>query len=594
MLKYLWSIILIFPILAPNGISQEIQTGALAETEIVEAWLVRQKIQTANNSLVENQLKTIQNLQLKYGLSSIPSISNALLNETINSESSVFREKKVEYARLFSNDSSLVDHFLCGSERSFSAVKYCLHAYKKDLASHEGKLRFLANLSTILLGTLFLTALGFSILLILKRWNASVLFLSYKTPTFTSWGFSIIQIIVLMTAYLLLGSWGLFMMTIFLLARYFDFQEKICVSFLLVFFLLVPTLLRNQTYKMNYDLSVARIYEFPYEDFDFQNKIKKLENHLSTYTKDAFALFTLARLHYKLGNVKQALAYFERAQESNPKWHKPLINIAAIRYKQDQTQEAINALKQASKVNPNSTYAFFNLARIFIQETRLEEAQSALNKAKETNSDLFQILEQKSKAYPKNQLLEEDLSEQEISALVKPVHSKAATEIEESLVAYYTKLGSLKLYYLLSILFIIYLWLIQKVLPLPKDFLQIIDHSQVSRSQQFDILNPLSAQNVLGQFNAISSFWTKLKSGWLSLIFPGSHYYFKGNTITAFTILVILGLLLSPLIMGHLLLSHPQLAIEFGLTPINYMNIGFLILLYSGLIYLGISQSNGT
>ena len=69
---------------------------------------------------------------------------------------------------------------------------------------------------------------------------------------------------------------------------------------------------------------------------------------------------------------EDALKYYMKCIEVNPKYHSAYYNMAIVYKRQNNLDQAINWYKKAIEVNPRYSYAYNNLANIYKNKKNYE------------------------------------------------------------------------------------------------------------------------------------------------------------------------------------------------------------------------------
>ncbi|MFH1017476.1 MAG: hypothetical protein V1798_04745 [Pseudomonadota bacterium] len=405
---------------APSEAWREVQD------QIADAWRVRAEVLSIGHDVMDKKdLERIGELRSEYGLTSLPTVSLALLKEIQEHPGDSFdlQHERLEYARKFSPHFPATEYFFCGFRQSFvsapDALQFCLSGLAHNLSATGGRFNFLTNAFLLGARTYFLF-FGFFLVFLWLKYRSTVSHLwAHGFRSLSPLGVSFFGGVFLVLSWLWIGWLGPVLTLLLILWRYLPRAEKALFSLLLIPAALLPFAFLAPALHLNYERSPVPILENPLRGTALPERAQALERWVKDHPSDSDALFTLALIEKKVGLYLQARGLLEEAQRLNPAWTKPAINLANIDYAEGKTASALARLQNVVAASPQANVALFNLGKILYRENRLEEGNLAHQKAKDINGERFVAMD-KASAFrdPRRFLIDETLASQDLAPRV--------------------------------------------------------------------------------------------------------------------------------------------------------------------------------
>lgn len=552
------------------------------EKEIEEAWRVRREVISVRpESLGGAELDRIHQIQLRYGLSSLPVPSVVLLREAeerLDTSPSAAQEL-IEYANLFSPDIPLLQYFHCSLRGSkggaIESMKICLGALQRDWNTDDARLRILTNLYLGGFFGLLLFSLAFG-LAILSRYASPVAHhWAHRFRRASPRGIQLLFLFLLILVWIGTGWLGAGLILAFFLWKYLPLGERITATLLLVVAAALPLGLRAPALYLHYRNDITPQLADPLEGRDLADRAKRLQAWSKDHPEDGLALFALAQIETRVGRVAEARELFERATRVSASWYKPYVNLAILSYSEKDVGAAISQLQRAISLAPQALLPHFNLGKILYQETRLEEGKAEMTKAKNADPSRFEIL-QRLTAAPKASssviLTEEKIDESElrsriwqvtpeIRAIERRFHSGLFPTFPLPL--YWIVLGGV---WLAAMLFSI----LKPASRLPRSCEKCglpscaLCDSSVERESlctqcyhiyvRLDSIDPVARQEKERRINRHRQ-WRTLRERWSTIALPGLHRLFRGDIGSAWLWLLPATVALTPVIFASYFLK---------------------------------------
>ncbi len=360
--------------------------------EITTAWRVHQEaVARGQKKIAKEELEHIWNIQNRYALDAIPSLSVALLNEV----TAIGPEMKddLDYAEKFSPELSALDTFRCQRgdwpEGTLAAFRRCIHGLYHDMTTPAGILRATSNFVLMFTHVIAALAVILSLFFLFKHGRAMLHYWCHmirQLMPLTAIPMALMAGVLIWVAF---GWVGPPLLLLFLLWRYLSLGERLVAGATLLGAALLPLLLLIPALQLRYQSSILSLLAEPMDGLTLARAGERLRNWIEEHPSDSEAIFALAQIEKhteRFGSARQTL---EKTIRVRPNWYKPLVNLGSIDYLEKRTSAAIEHFQQAIASNPQSIRAYFNVAKIYYQETRLDEGRAAQNKAKEIDSNLF-------------------------------------------------------------------------------------------------------------------------------------------------------------------------------------------------------------
>ncbi|NVJ86026.1 MAG: tetratricopeptide repeat protein [Algoriphagus sp.] len=150
--------------------------------------------------------------------------------------------------------------------------------------------------------------------------------------------------------------------------------RKFNISFL-IFLVLLFSSCRSELYEA----------EDFFSEKNYEKAIGSLNTYLFFHVTDIKALHLRARSYEEIGEIKEALADYERIISLNPEYAQAHAGIGKILFNQKEYKEAELRLLRAAKYDPADFEILYLLGRTLLQNRNFKLADEFFQKAKELN-----------------------------------------------------------------------------------------------------------------------------------------------------------------------------------------------------------------
>ncbi len=134
------------------------------------------------------------------------------------------------------------------------------------------------------------------------------------------------------------------------------------------------------------------------------NLIKKINPNYEVFNIYAVILFELKKYN-------EAIKYWKKAIELNPKYQFGYNNLGNVYFKKNEFKEALGYYEKAIQINPNYYEAFYNQGNVFKEINNFPKAIECFDKALKIKADYLPALKSRSDIYVKQKNFKKALSE---------------------------------------------------------------------------------------------------------------------------------------------------------------------------------------
>ncbi|MFH1262513.1 MAG: tetratricopeptide repeat protein [Pseudomonadota bacterium] len=553
--------------------------------EIADAWRVRKEVvAVGTDRLGGKQLDQIQKISRKYGITALPNISLALLQE-IRERGGSQKAELLAYAESFAPRFPAVSYFSCGGiwdlVTSTTALPSCIQGARASWERTDSRLRVITNLFVTFLATIASVGILFLFFLLSRYWIPVCRALSQAIPWASPSGIGVLFFLLSLLSWSLVGWLGPALILFALLWRYTSRGER---GVLFLFWLAVglfPLALYGPSLTIRYHHSIVPILEQPFEGDLFEERALRLGRWVADHPDDAEAFFTLGRIEKETGCLDEAKRDYQKAAALRPGWYKPIVNLSTISHIEKAPEEAVASLQKALSMNPRSVVANFNLGKIYLDQRRLDEARISLTRARDLDAQRFADLDRLSNASdPTGFLMDESISPEEIRSRIWGFSDDLTTIRNGLFDDYFPGISLTRFWALLSVVLVLSFGV---GLKWPAGNVREAFGAAAVRPQSasVDVFDPKMSRAFKREYSPIHAYWEAFGGRWCTLLLPGLQHFFRENYLRG-----VFGLSLSLwlLIRGgftSLLLRDPNSMA--GLPSFPGTEFAFLVF---GLVYL--------
>ena len=104
-------------------------------------------------------------------------------------------------------------------------------------------------------------------------------------------------------------------------------------------------------------------------------------------SEDPRGYFETGDVYHRMGDIKQAFSYFEKALEKDKTYIPAYLNMAEIEHDSGNQDETVKLYQKVIRINPNFAQGYYELGKVYQEINENEKALSNLRKAIELDID---------------------------------------------------------------------------------------------------------------------------------------------------------------------------------------------------------------